>query len=256
MKFDFIFVVLVYRNTSDLKDFFKSLMIKNCKVLVINSFYDEDTKNEFESIAKLNNADFINIENKGYGYGNNRGCEYALNHYDFKYLIISNADIEIKKLDVSQLTDKCITSPEITTLKNKYQNPYRPYEIKILDKIQYYGYIKDYHFLILLVSFFTKLTRIFFRLFIKKGQIYGTHGAFIIIPKHILEKTYPIYNEKMFLFAEEEHFSKKMKNNGIGIQFNPKITINHKEDGSTSSINTYKETKKSFIEYYSFWYKK
>ena len=70
--FDFVFVVLVYRNTQDLKDFFSSLNIPNSKVVVVNSFYNDETKSEFEQIAIDNGADFLNVENKGYGYGNKR----------------------------------------------------------------------------------------------------------------------------------------------------------------------------------------
>lgn len=96
MIYDFIFVVLVYRNTSDLVDFFASLKLERTRVIVVNSFYDKESELQFKQIAESNHADFLSVPNKGYGAGNNRGVEYALKHYDFKYLVISNADVEIK----------------------------------------------------------------------------------------------------------------------------------------------------------------
>lgn len=87
MKYDFVFVVLVYRNTRDLKDFFSSLLLSAVKVIVVNSFYDKESECEFKNIAEANNADFLSVPNKRYGTGNNRGVDYALTHYDFKSIV-------------------------------------------------------------------------------------------------------------------------------------------------------------------------
>ena len=58
--YDFVFVVLVYRNTKDLEDFFTSLKTPNAKVVVVNSFYDDDSRAKFEAVALAHNADFLN----------------------------------------------------------------------------------------------------------------------------------------------------------------------------------------------------
>ena len=39
----------------------------------------------------------------GYGAGNNRGVEYAFNNYNFDYIVISNADIIIEDLKLSNV---------------------------------------------------------------------------------------------------------------------------------------------------------
>lgn len=255
MKYDFIFVVLVYRNTKDLEDFFSSFTIPNSKVVVVNSYYDDISKTEFESIAKNNGADFLNVPNKGYGAGNNVGCDYALKNYDFKYLIISNADIKIQMLNVDILSHDRITAPKIITLKGKSQNPYRVVGRKCFDKIQFSGYSNDRKWKIYLVSALTKIRRVIFSLFHKRGYIYGAHGAFFIIPKEILQVLHPIYNEKMFLFGEEEHLAKLAQLKNVRIYYDSRISVLHKEDGSTGTIgSSYPYTKKSFLEYYSYWY--
>ena len=145
MKYDFVFVVLVYRNTQDLKDFFSSLLLSAVKVIVVNSFYDKESESDFKKIAEANNADFLSVPNKGYGAGNNRGVDYALAHYDFKYLVISNADICIEKMDLSAFCGlkKGIYAPSIHTLSGKQQNPHMPFHISLIDSIKYKCFMKN-----------------------------------------------------------------------------------------------------------------
>ena len=73
LKYRVVFVVLVYRNTQDLRDFFKYNDTKDSHTIVVNSYYDEQTENEFKKIASKAEADFISVPNKGYGAGNNAG---------------------------------------------------------------------------------------------------------------------------------------------------------------------------------------
>ena len=256
MVYDFIFVVLVYRNTKDLEDFFKHLKTPNSKVLVVNSFYDEATRAEFERIALANNADFLNVENKGYGYGNNRGCEYALKNYNFRYLIISNADIEIQKLDINQLSDKHITAPKIITLKGKKQNPYLPYYSKLYEKLKHF-FIKRKSKLTFICWIISRLMREFYLLFHKKGYVFAAHGAFFIMPNDILQKLFPLYNERMFLFVEEMHLAMLAKKNGIKFYYDSSIVVNHKEDGSVSFLNNENDIQnQSYLEFYNTWFGK
>lgn len=255
IKYDFVFVVLVYRNTKDLYEFFLSFSIPRSKVIVVNSFYDEDTRIEFEKIASTNNADFLNVPNKGYGAGNNRGCEYALKKYDFKFLIISNADIEINKLEVNSLSENVITAPDIITQNNKKQNPHMPYYWKWYVRFKY-KMLKNESRLSVFCWIISRFVREFYLLFHKKGYVYSAHGAFVIIPKRKLEKLYPIYNERMFLFCEEEHFAMLAKSNGIRFYYDSSVVIKHKEDGSigTSNVNVNAEERKSYIEFYKTWF--
>lgn len=259
----FVFVVLVYRNTQDLEDFFAHLNIPQTKVVVVNSYYDEKSEIKFKEIAVKNDADFISVPNKGYGAGNNRGADFVLNHYQFRYLIISNADIEIKQLNVGLLKgyDNDIIAPDIITLTNKHQNPFLVHWHPLLDRLKAHAFKKNRKIPILFGTMITKIEReaylkVVLHLFGKK-RIYAAHGAFIIIPFSIMKKLHPIYNERMFLFAEEEHLAQLARSNNIAIVYNPSIKILHKEDGSTSLLdNTFKYIRESYIEFYNYWYKK
>ena len=262
MKYDFIFVVLVYRNTQDQKDFFASLALSNSKVIVVNSFYDEESEKEFKQIAEANSADFISVPNKGYGAGNNRGVEFALEHYDFKYLVISNADVNILKMNVEALDDRKegIYAPSIHTLSGKQQNPHMPFHCGMIDRAKYKYFQKNNWNVIM---FFCALNKIFRMLFMgiiryfNGGKIYSAHGAFVILPKQVLEKLVPLYDENVFLFTEEENLAMNARTQGVSSYFVPEIKIKHKEDGSTSSISDKQRdiTRESFITFYQKWYK-
>lgn len=105
---DLVYVVLTYKNVEILYKFIESLKnIENCtyRVIIVNSYYNETSKNMFHSICCKNGFDFINIENKGYGYGNNVGFEYALRNYAFRYVVLSNPDVIINQFDYKSFND-------------------------------------------------------------------------------------------------------------------------------------------------------
>lgn len=261
---DFVFVVLVYRNTSDLKDFFNNFAIERSKVVVVNSFYDVETEKEFQEIAKMYNADFLSVENRGYGAGNNLGIAYALKSYKFQYLVISNADIVIKNfLSALDLPKKAIIAPDIRNVLGKKQNPHLYCAGKLFDKIQYFARVKHISLLMFLLRIYSRLSReilcILVSIFRKsKVLIYAPHGSFFIISEDALLKLTPLFNEDMFLFCEESHVANLARKNKIPIVFMPEIKILHKEDGSmkfvSDSIN--KIANNSYMAYYNYWYQK
>lgn len=257
-RYDLVFVVLVYRNTNDLRDFFNNLETENSKVIVVNAYYDDQTKREFEFIAQENHADYINVENKGYGYGNNQGIDYAIKKYLFRYLVISNADICIQNMNICQIQDTHITAPDIVTLTGKHQNPYLPYHWQWYENLKYWMYKKNFKQFFIIISIISRLTRELYNLTIKKGYIYSAHGSFFIIPYNILKKIHPIYNEQIFLYKEEECLAHLAREKNINILYSPEIRVIHKEDGSTATMSErkYDLERKSYIIFYETWHKK
>ncbi|MFA6830838.1 MAG: hypothetical protein WCR36_00995 [Bacteroidaceae bacterium] len=256
-KYKYIFVVLVYRNTSDLIDFFHHFDIPDSNVVVVNSFYDADSEQEFSDIANRYSADFISVPNKGYGAGNNKGVEYALAHYDFKYLIISNADITIEKLNINDLSKygNSIIAPKILNLRGRNQNPSSPFfPGNIYSAIKAWCFNGNHHKLIWGVYAYSRFTKIIYYLmapFHKK--IFSAHGAFVIIPHESLTKLVPLYDEEMFLFIEEEYLGLKAHRLSISTMYAPEIVIRHKEDGSMNlaNVNTFEREKQSYLVYYN-----
>ena len=261
MKYNFIFVVLVYRNTGDLKNFFANFTLPNSKVVVVNSYYDDKSEEDFKKIAEEHDADFISVPNKGYGAGNNRGVEYALKFYDFHYLVISNADIIIKDLNFSKVEKygNVIIAPEIRNANGKRQNPSVPFKPSRLREYLHYWIIRDEHYkLIWLLFIWSRLTKIFYYIICQwKKSIFSAHGAFLIIPKDIIGCLVPMNDERMFLFNEEEHLGRLASSKGIKTYYAKDIKIFHKEDGSmkVANINQMKQAGLSYMIYYENWIK-
>ena len=105
--YELIFVVLVYRNIDVLRQFFASLALSySYRVVVVNSFYDQGTEDACRSLCKERDADFITVPNKGFGAGNNTGCRFVMDHYRYRFLVLSNSDIMIRDINDLSLIDE------------------------------------------------------------------------------------------------------------------------------------------------------
>lgn len=264
-KVDNIFVVLTYRNTEDLKEFIQSVNknVKNYKIIIINSFYDEESKIQFEKIAREYNCDFLNIENKGYSYGNNRGIEYANQYYDYKFLIISNPDIIIRRFSTSRFHNGDIFCGYIKTRDNKMQNPMLVKENKISDYLIYRSYIKKKKIYFILGILINKVIRNLYLIYMKFCnrdfyRIFQAHGCFIVFSRKSIDDLREVFDEKIFLFGEEGILAQRCKRKEINIYFTPYISCYHKEDGSMrlSNRNLNLDYKESNIYYYEKYCKK
>ena len=258
--YKFIFVILTYRTGSDIPLFLDSInnnIDASFKVIVVNSYYDEESLKEIELLAKNNDCDFLPIENKGYSYGNNYGIQYALSTYSFDYLVISNSDLVVNEFDESSLPNDGIVGPLITTAKGKKQNPYFAINNKISDWF-IYKYYKNSQFVYLLIGQgLNKIIRELFLLLFSVSRInikkvYALHGSFIIIPQSIIDELVPVFDDNMFLFYEEAYLGKKMNSLGMPCYLTKSISVTHFEDGSTkgSLIDLSPYYKESYLYYF------
>lgn len=243
--YDCIFVLLVYANTDDLKEYIESVarLEFRKKIIVVNSYYDDLSAQNANQIARDYRCDYICVENKGYSAGNNRGIEFAVKNYEFEYLIVSNPDMVVQSFDFDYLKSlKCgVVGPKIVTMNGKNQNPFYV-DKKRFPKAEYYFLRKrnklGYFSIIMLnkivkMIFFAK--RFIFR--IHESRVYAVHGSFIIFHKETLEKMGSPFDENIFLFCEEMALAEEMKKNGVTAIYTDKIVIKHKEDGSMSFLN-------------------
>lgn len=149
-------------------------------------YYNDESKSQVESIANKYNCDFLNIENKGYSYGNNAGIKYATDKYDYEYIIISNPDIIIKKFDTYNLKSP-ITAPCIIAKNGKYQNPAAVNRNRLYEFLLYNGLKHNDKLLFYLGVVINKITREIFLLIHKIINnnyiyiyIYGTRIIYYI----------------------------------------------------------------------------
>lgn len=267
-RYDLIFVVLTYRNTEDLKNFIidtKKAVECSYKIIVVNSYFDESSKLNFQSIAIDNDCDFINIDNKGYGYGNNRGIDFAKSKYKFNFLITSNPDVVIKEFELGKLEgfEDCIVAPTIKTLIGKDQNPYYYSKIEFVEWVRYYSCKKRkkaFAYIGFAINKINRETGLFInRMFkFKKIKIYAPHGSFVIFGSAALSRLGEVYDERLFLFSEENHLARLASEKAIKTYMIPGISVIHKEDGSVGfeSENMTNFSRESFILYYENWKKK
>lgn len=254
--FKYIFVILAYRNSDDLIECIDSIKDKvpSNRVIVVNAYYDEATKEKIESIAKRFDCDFLNIENKGYSYGNNRGIEFARLHYQFDYIVVANPDIIINQFnDVEQNFD--IIAPKIITASGKNQNPMTARKCGAARYFIYRGLKNNNKCLFVCGLAINKIIRSICTTINRNRkyyQIYAAHGSFVMISNNVVRTISPLYDENMFLFAEENVLAYKSNNRGFKTVYYPGIEIRHKEDGSMkiSNISINNELKKSNIYFY------
>jgi GT2 family glycosyltransferase len=208
------------------------------KAVVVNSFYDEATRASFEKLCTEKGCDFINVENKGYGTGNNVGIAHAVAHYGFKYLVVCNPDIIIWRMGSELLERKpspCIYGPEIMTMTGKRQNPcsviYGPLRERLMRRFAAHPGNSFPFYLAIAIN---KFERIIFNLFFSRStrRVYSLHGSFLIFSAEALSLMGQPFDQRMFLFREEDHIARLSKKLGIEMIYFPKISVMHKEDGS------------------------
>ena len=176
------------------------------------------------------------------------------NHYEFEYVIISNPDIVVEKR-ISDIPDAEIIAPKIVAASGKNQNPMMIREVKLADYFIYRG-IKNNIILLfyggIALKKITNKLCMFFNKNNKYINIFAAHGSFVIIRKNVIECIQPLYDENMFLFAEEGVLAQRCRKEGFCTIYDSEIEINHKEDGCMKladfSINN--ELKKANIYYY------
>lgn len=259
--YKYIIIVLVYKNVDDLKECIDSIYkkITFSKIIVVNSYYDEQSKKAIQITAENGNCVFINVENKGYSFGNNRGIEYAREHYNYDYIIVSNPDITIKKFNdkiIDRHPEFGIIAPKIIAASGKLQNPMNVVRSRVSEYLEYQGFKRNSKLLLTVGIGIGKIQRMIAVMKHKKHNnpyiIYAAHGSFVILSRQTVETLYPVYDENVFLFAEEGILAYKAKEAKIRTGQFDTIVINHKEDGSMklSNLSINDELKKANIYYY------
>ncbi len=260
-KIEYVIVTVIYKTIKDLPNFIKSLneKITNYKLIVVNNHYSKEDDLLIKNYCLENDVDYIENENNGYGQGNNVGIKFAKENYDFKYLIISNSDVEIESFSSKYFNykKKEIYGPMIKTLHNKNQNPYLAIRNIISEYFIYLGYKKFRKFFLILGFGFNKILRelfIFFNFILRRKKIkcFGVHGAFMIITRSLIDEFEELYSKDMFLFFEELYLANKLRKLKIKTYYLNTFKIKHFEDGTmnVSNINEKSELRKSFIIYY------
>jgi GT2 family glycosyltransferase len=199
----------------------------------------------------------LNLENKGYSYGNNKGIEFARSHYLYDYIVISNPDIEIQHLDYSSLLkyEGCIIGPKIINSLKKNQNPVYYTRQGFVEKIQLYSIKRENYYITYLAAMLNKFNKAYNSVILVKKStsidVYALHGSFLIISEKAVDLLgYKPFDDNMFLFAEEDYLAYVAKKKYIRMVYDKKNIVKHKEDGSMRLSNVdLKKTALKSLEY-------
>ncbi|ADY12207.1 glycosyltransferase family 2 protein [Sphaerochaeta globosa] len=257
-KFRDIFIVLVYRNIDDLVDFLKSIKnsVADYHIIVVNSYYDQDSMLQIKKVAENYDCDFVNTENKGYGHGNNVGLQFARDNYDFDRVVISNPDIIIKEYHQDELDklDSAAIGGIVENINGSFQNPLAYFNNKFSSWLIYNGLKYNHRTLFSIGLAINKITRIFCMIGFKKDflKVFAVHGCFFVLTLKVVESIDQLFDENIFMFGEEVDLGYKLQELGIPVYFTKWISVFHKEDGSQkfSKLNSSSEMKKSNIYVY------
>lgn len=258
--YDFVFVILTYRNISDVQNMICSLerLESKYRVIIVNSHYDDISTSEFRQVAISNGCDFIDVPNMGYGAGNNRGIEFAMNSYRYSFLIVCNPDTEVINLDkiVRYKGTSSVIAPKIIRNDGRNQNPMRVKRPIISGWFSYYGFKLNCKILIMGAIAINKLSNIKVRKRTGKINIFAAHGSFVIFTYDAIRKLFPVYDEHMFLFCEEDDLGYRCIRENIEVIYDSFIEVRHYEDGSMNLANfdLQQSVKESFLWMWKKWH--
>ena len=262
----FSFIILHYKNIDDTLCCLESLRVADFKdshfIVVDNNtlnFKDE------KSISKYT-IDILKLDkNYGFAVANNKGIEYAEKKYNSKFYIIINNDVIISQKNflniISKDYDKYefdMLGPWIDSSSRESVNPFPA----LNSKSQIEHEINKCNKLIKIYSsrLLTSLLNVYIGIkHLVKSPIKPNnsstlkrnvplHGCAIIFSnKYIKKYQYP-FDNRTFLFHEEEFLYKRVMNNKLVSIYDPSLKVFHKEGSSLKKDNKSNRLRKLFKE--------
>lgn len=237
---DISFITICYNGFKDtcelIESLHKNLQSVSYEIIVIDNASREDEAAKIQKLYPTVIA-IRSDKNGGFSGGNNIGIRAAKG----KYLFLINNDTYIESDEISCLTERLESRPEIGGVSPKIRFAFPP------QHIQFAG--------------FTPLSQITLRNTMlgfgcPDDGSYDTphptpylHGAAMMIKREVIEKV-GIMPEIFFLYYEELDWSTSMTRAGYELWYEPRCTVFHKESQSTgqlSKLRTYYLTRNRLL---------
>jgi GT2 family glycosyltransferase len=253
--YELVFVVLVYRNIDVLRQFFSTLTLScGYRVIVVNSFFNQETEDACRALSDEYDADFISVPNKGFGAGNNRGCSYVMDHYRYRFLILSNSDVIIRDIScLMQMEEQmAVYAADIRMENGHRQNPHLPFKVGLYLKLLDLSYKWKSNVLMNVAFAFNRVLRELVLAWTKMNggriiRIFSAHGSFIVMTYQASQVLNPIFHEGMFLYNEELYLAHRCRMLRIPVYYVPRLKIIHMEGASsTKQSNAWKNHEESY----------
>ena len=253
--YELVFVVLVYRNIDVLRQFFSTLTLScGYRVIVVNSFFNQETEDACRALSDEYDADFISVPNRGFGAGNNRGCSYVMDHYRYRFLILSNSDVIIRDIScLMQMEEQMAVYAADVRMENGHrQNPHLPFKVGLYLKLLDLSYKWKSNVLMNVAFAFNRVLRELVLAWTKMNggriiRIFSAHGSFIVMTYQASQVLNPIFHEGMFLYNEELYLAHRCRMLRIPVYYVPRLKIIHMEGASsTKQSNAWKNHEESY----------
>jgi GT2 family glycosyltransferase len=273
--YKFVYLVLNYNSEEETIKFIDSVFKNSCDFFII--LIDNNSKNIDSLIEFINNKkEFIHLikqkENVGYSKGMNAGFIYAKENFDYKFLVLSNSDIQLVSKNFNDMVENdynkykfAVLGPDVLP---KHSNPLNSFldsnkkiskEIRKMKRANFFIGIPLFNYLYLIfIKIFNRHSSNDYKNLSNKAYV---DLAFVIFSEEYTLNGLPglpfMYNECNFLNLV------CIKNN-FKILYDPELKVLHEESASTKKINNtiikrkkfyYKENIKSLLIYKEFFEK-
>ena len=257
------FVILNYNTFEFLKGLVEELLTKqNRKIVVIDNFSNPEERSRVIQFCKAKEIICLPRDNDGYGAGNNAGLLAAVDAFKCDYYVVMNPDMMLGAEDFSELvhlTGAFVAGPKIITNQNKNQNPYWVFKSRLAEWLIYTGVKREVPLITFAGIGWHKIIKVIANGVISHRKVQRTfalHGACLIFSAPALRALgIAVFDEKIFLYTEEEDLAYKCQAKGIPQYYMPTMSIRHFEDGSPIEVGkTNRFTRESILYRYKKWH--
>ena len=246
MKSTAVMVILNYNDMKVTQKLTRSVMDHECleRVIVVDNCSTDGSYEYLRNAFGKSEVDVIQApSNGGYATGNNYGIRYALDHYSPEYIFVANPDVAVSAStletmirDMTNHRDYGVMAPLVNQGYNVWRLP------------GFIGMIES----LFLVWFNLDKRHIKKKLAASDNRIEDAgvvEGSFFIIRA----KDYLAiegFDERTFLYAEEEILAYECDRDGFKRVYDPSIYVLHEEHGATKSAfrSDYSRTRLKWTE--------
>ena len=266
---DIGFVILHYKTINDTESCVDSIRKKcvgiNYAIIIVDNASPDNTYNDLQKLYN-NSSDVVlihNEKNEGFAKGNNVGIRYLRDKFDPDYICVMNSDIVLLDNNLLQHLEYAYKKYTFSVLGPLVFQPNgicksNPLKVNVdLKEIRRCRkeLIWERRFLRMNIYIVWKLfskikhkksfdsNNYGYPLFLKVSEDVVLHGCCMFFSKKYFEK-FPGFDERTFLYYEEDILYTHCKNNSLTMLYYPYISVLHNQGGST---NTDKNEKRKML---------
>lgn len=260
-KMKIAYVVLHYNNavvTTKCLNYLLNIMGDNSAAVVVDNYSQNDSLNEIKIAIGNNNKIYYisNSQNLGFARGNNLGYQYAREKLDADCIIVMNNDIFIKDYEFeNKLCSDCrgnkysIIAPDVVTLSEKHQNPFRYERIRTFklfkSMISQYAYAFLFRLGFMIPGVVKKYHNTAGVGNVKVCECIENivpHGSCVIFTPNYIRKESFAFVPATFFYGEEDLLYDYAAYRNHKTVYVPNIQVVHAEKQSTKSVSKSERT--------------